>query len=578
MSSTLPTKDADQLPIGVTMDRPLSVTEDAPSAWRLSTEGARGEVINGDRPATASAHAMGVATVSPSGALLPDESYAGVHDVLKRVDVWFEIEAAKIERTAADFAEKWAVANLPTPGALPDGVIEPEQVLARRAGELWQQWGNRVRVKLQDAIDSAADDVAQSVSKTRNALTEYRIARDELRHAEARIESIRKLESTERGPVRYERLFPKWLTLLLGVALVLVEFVANQPVFRIIWPMPSNVTEALAGIIDEASTGQLAGLKVTSLEMLSYVEASLLALVVVILLFVLAKQFGASVRPLAALRDHDYPYAARSIRALHRQQKVISFVTAFGCACILFFLYSARAQAPAIAEERYAKALEMEQQAQVRVDSVAVGADFAAVEVANNRLADASAERAHLEEAQAFARTIAVNSLGIFVLNLSLVCFGFVVGFMSDSRDLSETVGEHPDLPKLREKCAGLRASLQRLEDRAQEAVRSGELAAARVKSLLRSRPVDSLEAKRERLESVIPQWRTENARLRRLDPSIIGAFQRTVPLQLNSLDGTVAPNEPEIYASSVAALAEVSREVDQLTLRADVSTMEAAA
>lgn len=569
--------------LDVTVDAPLSTAQPSPALWLTSSERSPSEsaaeveastMAFAQSSASSSTSSEGASAAKPFGASDPD-GYAGVHNVLKRVDVWFEIEAAGVEKQAAEYAERWAVANLPTPGDKTEEPIDPEKVLAKRAGELWQGWAHRVRVKLQDSLDSAADDMSRHVASARTALTEYRIAREALGETERKIEDIKRVVAEERPRISYAKLLPEWAFWLLAVALVSVEFVANQPVFRIVWPMPANVSNAIAETVEDTlASGRWAGLRYTLLELVSYVEASLLALVVVILLFVLGKELGSACRPLLALRSDDYPYAKRSIEALHRQKMLLAAVSALGTAAILFFLWSARATAPDVAGERLAATVAREQSVTAELNAAQANGDLSLITSVQTRLLDIGAERIQQEEVHAFARSIGKNSIGILVLNLSFVCCAFVVGFMSDSRDLTESVGEHPDLPGLRDKCHRMRADARRLADAAKEQTRLGELAGARVRSLLRTRPMSSQEAKRARLESVIPAWRAENARLRRLDPSMIAAFRFKPDLHLPSLDETLALAEPEQFADTQSALRTVAAEVDGVVLR-DSSHLE---
>jgi hypothetical protein len=506
-----------------------------------------------------------------------DEGFTGVHDVVKSVDVWFEIEASRIEKEARAFAQQWADANLPNPNEHREQVLEPEQILAQRASELWQQWGTRVGVKLQDAVDAANSELVAHASSASAMLTELRASKEQLEATEKTIEEIKRTAATERPPVKYDPFFSMWVKWSLTVLLVLVEFVANQPVFRIVWPLPSVVNAGVADSIEELMTGGwFAGLRYTGLEVITHVEASLLALVIVILLFVMAKSLGTAVRPLVALRPADYPYASQTIRALHRQKWVLFVAALLGTVFILAFLWSSRDKAAVVTEERLARATVVADSAKARLDrSIAEGGEE--VGVAAGEHASALEERNRLEEMLSFARTVKGNNGGILVLNLSLVCFAFVVGFMSDKKDLTEALGEHPDLPRLKEKCTALRHTMYRAADRARAEVHQAEVEVARVRSLLRARPLATIRAKEARLASIIPLWRAENARLRRLDPSLISAFGAPASLVLPRLADEPTLAQPISLEQQVEQLerleAEITAAVLPLELRSEGTT-----
>ncbi len=107
---------------------------------------------------------------------------------------------------------------------------------------------------MQDAIDSEASDLGQRVANGRASVTEAKIASEELADAERRIEEIRKATEKEIQPVKYDAFMPTWLKVTLTVLLIFVEFIANQPIFRIIWPLSANIERSAADAIESAST------------------------------------------------------------------------------------------------------------------------------------------------------------------------------------------------------------------------------------------------------------------------------------------------------------------------------------
>lgn len=488
--------------------------------------------------------------------------FSGVHDVQKTVDHWFERETHQIETAADRLAAQWAQENLPTLTGVGEEILPPEEMLVTLCGELWQRWPERIQVKMQDAIDSTGADLAGRVGGARAALVEMKVARTQLRDSEEKIESIRREMAATQGPVRYTRYFSTYFTWFLTALLIAVEFIANQPVFRIIWPMQADVAAALSDQIQRAAnSGWMSGIKIAAIETVSFFEASMLAFAVVVLLFVLAKALGTALRPIVALRARDYPFASRSIDSLHRQKYVLGAAALVGTVAVVGFLFLSRGSASRVVQKRVAAVELKVNGVQNYADSLKALGEIPGSDVVAN-LVRLREELSRLENELSFADTIEQNNTSILILNLSLVCFALVVGFMSDERDLSDTMGEHPDLPRLKEKCVKLTESLVRHGGEAREQLMQGQVSVGRMKSLLRSRPLATLEAKRERLKSIVPRWRTENARLRGLDPSSIASFRRVVLLELPEIPRSIPLVPPDTFADHEVELKAVSTSI----------------
>lgn len=511
----------------------------------------------------------------------PDQTvaaeFSGVHSVLKSVDYWFEREVHDIEREADQLAGSWAQENLPTLNGSSEDELPPETMLAKRSGQLWKTWPERIKVKMQDAIDSAGAELGGHVAGARAALTELRVTRTQLRETEGKIEEIRREMSSRQGPVRYHRYFGKSFALLMSLMLIAVEFIANQPVFRILWPMQQSVAARMSETLEAAaSSGWSSGIRIALLEIVSYVEASLLALAVVILLFVLAKTVGGAIRPIVALKVTDYPFASRTIQSLHRQKRLMIAIAGIGSLAVLVFLFMSRGSAPMIVGKRAQEAKGKVEMLQKRIDSTtARGEMLAGTIVIEKTIAEEEVRR--LENDLQFASNIAANNGGILILNVSLVCFAIVVGFMADERDLTDTMGDHPDLPRLKDKCIALEEAQLRCASDAREHIRLGEVAVSRIVSLLRSQPLATLEAKRQRLESIIPRWRTHNAQLRGLDPASISAFRRPISVSLPEISTLVQLARPESVDQMLAELRELANAVYSVEKALDLKLADAA-
>jgi hypothetical protein len=130
----------------------------------------------------------------------------------------------------------------------------------------------------------------------------------------------------------------------------------------------------------------------------------------------------------------------------------------------------------------------------------------------------------HLDDA-AYAETVQRINDAIVLLNIGLVLAAMTLGFVYKREDLTDRQGEHASLKPLRKK-------LQLLEREALDHARLARIRlseasaeAGRINHLLESHPLRDWQAKQDRLQSVILQFRGENARLRGLDPANVIAF-----------------------------------------------------
>ena len=487
--------------------------------------------------------------------------FSGVHDVTKNVDYWFNRELYEIEREANRLAAEWAQSNLPTLTEEGEQVLAPESYLARRCGELWQAWPQRIQVKMQDAINGTAAELVSCIAKVRSAITEVKVAREQHAATEEKIMEIRRQTNAETAPVRYDRFIPFWLEILLIVIVLGAEFVANQPVFRLIWSLPQQVSEQLADNLEALQDGGwYAGLQVAALEAISYVEASALAMAAVLFLLLLADYLGKSLRPLVALRAADHPYAARSIAALRREKRSVLLVTAIGTLAIITFFYQARGKADVMITERINGVQDQLSKVQKQIEDSPpdLGPAPGLAEKEARHLADLS----RLEGEKFMALSIKSNNQQILLFNIGLVCFAVLVGFLSANHNISEKLGEHPDLQPLKDKAIRLREQVERENASARESLSQGRQAVARMHGLLGASPLATLGAKRERLESVIPRWRTELSRLRGIHPNSVASFRRPPLLELPPVPAAVQGTRPEGIEDLESELLSLTKEI----------------
>ena len=145
-------------------------------------------------------------------------------------------------------------------------------------------------------------------------------------------------------------------------------------------------------------------------------------------------------------------------------------------------------------------------------------------------------EERHKDDA-AYARTVQGNNRAILWLNLGLIAVAAALGFAYAKDNLSDRRGEHPDLPVLREKCAELRREQLAVIGDARAALSRASGLEGAVRHLADAQPLAAWESKARRLNSVVAVFRSENARVRGMDPANIRAFDVPSVLALPSMD-----------------------------------------
>src|SRR4051812_14923940 len=488
-----------------------------------------------------------------------DES--GVHAVTRRTDYWFNRELAQLETEAKQLAADWADKGLPRHDVERVTVFEPEQVLAMKCLELFRQWHKRVRTRMQDHIQIASTNLNRLIGESRAEVNALETTATERSSTRTQIDNLQHFKETDPARVGYDRIFKSSVGFWIFAAiLTMAEFTANFPVFRLLLPMDSTLVQ-LASTLGEAAEAHtwLAGPLVLFQDILLHFEAFLVALIAVVILVLLGKTTGSSLRSIIAFRASESPMAATTIRAHRRQHATIFVVGVLGIASVLSFMYYSRAQIAETAQSR------------VRADSVSLrqallqqqdaGSDLAKAPAAMQRVKDASRTlQQHLDDA-AYAETVQRINDAIVLLNIGLVLAAMTLGFVYKREDLTDRQGEHASLKPLRKK-------LQLLEREALDHARLGRIRlseasaeAGRINHLLESHPLRDWQAKQDRLQSVILQFRGENARLRGLDPANVIAFAQPSRVVFPVLDENEELRRPVELDRLLDRLVEVETE-----------------
>lgn len=507
--------------------------------------------------------------VAPDGIVVDAEIFesgtepsaeAGVHAITRNTDYWFERRAHALEQRAGESAAEWARAGLPLQDVEYTEPLDVEVVLASHARQTYRDWAERVRTKMGDAISRGSRAFGEHVGELRQRMARLDAIAQELSVREGKIERIRDESARDVAPVQYHRFVSGWIFWPMAFLLVCVEFAANFPVFRLLLPLDSALANAAQEAAENIRTDSwLAGLELFGRGLVMNIEAFTVAAVVVVALVVLAKTFGGSLRPLVALSAREHPLAATTIRGHRRQQYAMALMCFVGMAAVIYFLFSARGSISQTADSR------------VVADSTKLAAlavkQAAAQATGNlNEISDLKIDQLRLEDLlerhkddAGYARTIEKNNKAILFLNLGLILAAAVLGFGYARENLSDRRGEHPDLEVLRTRCAELRQEQVTMLSEARAALTKAGASEGAVRHLAHANPLATWESKAKRLQSVVPHFRAENARLRGLDPANVSAFALPSPIVLEPIvtpPGFPVPEELEIFAKERDELA----------------------
>ena len=515
---------------------------------------------------SASVNGNGVAA-PPEPPSFDDGDIGGIHAVTKKTDVWFEYQMHDVEQLAGHLAAEWASKGLPRHDVPRTEPLEPEQVLAKLCERTLGDWKQRVVTKMRDAVEDANRGLAEHVATLRGRIARLETMKHDLADREERIERIRTQLEQPMQPVKYGRIFPAWFFWVGAALLALVEFVANFPVFRLMLPMNARLAEVAGHAAENVDDTRLsAGPRMMLVELSTHLEAAVVALVAVIILVILGKTIGNGARALLALKADEHPLAATAIRSSQRQHRMLVQVSIAGVIAVLGFLYFARDGIANAARARVA-ATEAEL-ATVRAAAAVQNRDPGAVLQTTRRIRDLDRRLAVQREDAAYATTVEQNNLPIAMLNVALVLAAVVLGFGYAKDDLTARVGEHPDIARLRQQCLDIRREQLLVNHDARAAAADAGLAIGTVQHLLSARPLRSWEGKVKRVESVIPRFRGENARLRGLDPASVRAFDVPPTLAIPLVNVEQHFEEPADFARLCEERRELVLALERLTPR----------
>jgi hypothetical protein len=508
-------------------DRPAPVEGLSPRAPESVDGRSQPPVLDGsgreDSSLTVLSSAETGATLDVSG-----KERGGVHALTKTTDFWFDLEVSRIERKAVEEAVKWAQAGLPRHDLSMEEDLPVETSLTKLCVETYRRWIEKVKTKVQDAIEGSAQDAARAIAQLRYHVGALSQTHTEMEHAQGELRQVMRENHERQVTFGYGHLMEKRTYFTLVALLVLVDWIANVPIFAELLPQEPGATEHWRTLSSQAERyGLFAGLYRLCARVLFSPDVTLLALGVILFLMFLGHVLGDSIRALVALRDSDVPRAKTGINAHRRQFPLMATASGVGILLVIGALTASRMQIETVTQQRYeAATLEVS-----RLEGVLAQAtsreDVAGIGDAQKRLVTVRKEVEERQKRFEYAAGITAMNLPILLLNLVLVIAAAVAAYLTARTSVTNEVTVDPRVVDLKEQ-------LQRLRQEAGEHRRSihqidveVQIHVAHVNYLLKSDPLEGWEGKAQRLRRVIPVFRSENARGRGLDPASIIAFQR---------------------------------------------------
>jgi hypothetical protein len=450
----------------------------------------------------------------------------GVHGVLKKTDYWFNFELSQLERSAKEEADFHARAGLPRADVPAVEELPAETVLRERATRLYFEWSERVRRKVQDAIQAAS--IAAG-----DGLLNLRYSYDQLERAMQRIEATEETLGHRSGEAGRERSFTygkllkrKKYFAVIGL-LILVDWVANVPVFQQLLPQEPGSEQAWFDLADNAGRhGAFSGM-VRAFDRITFQpEVSLLAFGVVAFLMLLGHFLGSALRRIVAFRPKDESTAVLGLKSHRRQAWLPIIGGSFGIVLVVSFLFASRAKLSTVTAERLDGAQHQVKLLQEKIQEATHVSDLDRIQSLQRKLADAQDLVETRTEAADYATSISNMNPAIFLLNLTLVIVAILAAYLENSAAVSEARWADPGIVNLeraiddaRAEVLSHRQTIRRLSTEIQSNISGARYLAQAI-------PLRDWQGKARRLEAVIPLFRSENARLRGIDVQNILAFK----------------------------------------------------
>ena len=371
----------------------------------------------------------------------------GIHEITRATNYWFDREVGVLERDARALATEWAGKGLPRHDVVRHAPLEVEQFLAGRCTETFRQWVDRVRVKMRDQIARQAQAIGGHLGDLRAATGRIERLESEIGTIDRRVQELRAETREDAVRVGFEPIAPsKSFFWLFAVALTIVEFFANFPVFRLLLPMKPALAKAAEAAAQESIGGEWwAGFALQAKEIALHADALFVALVAVLVLVLFGKTLGGSARVLVALKPEEQPLASTTIVGIRRQHWMVLAGCVIGSLAVLTFLFVSRGRIATVAAARVtADSLELERL--VGEARQAREGDLASI---SRAAAEIREQRRTLEihrDDRAYATGVQNNNTPLALFNVGLIFAAAVLGFLTHRQIVSDGKGEHQRL------------------------------------------------------------------------------------------------------------------------------------
>jgi len=463
-----------------------------------------------------------------------NEVGTGLHDVIKGTDSWFNSELSQLEKFAVAQGVEWAKAGIPRQDTPLKGELPIEATLKARASEIFQKWIARTKRKVQDSIQAAYAQAAETIVQFRHILDQLETNTVEINTIESSIRDREEALHNQQKTFGAPALLPKWLYWVIFPSVAIIDWIANVPIFTELLPAEYGSREIWRQLAANAQkTGALGGVKMLGARLLFHLDVSIFALGVVVFLMAMAHFAGSSLRRWLVLNPKDEPLLAPTLKT-HRRQTYAPFLFAIlGMILAVSFLYGARrklVEATTIGITQAQR--EVEDAEQKVMEAKGPGGDLNKLPELQQRLNEVKSKRDDWRERDRFAKDIGMMNMPILLLNIVLALTAMTAAYCVTEPKVTEGRLVDPIIPELKSKLASRRLdvanhrrSLRMLDAGIQDAI-------SRAKYLASTRPLADWEAKARRLSAVVTLFRAENARARGVDPESIIAFRQRPTIQ----------------------------------------------
>lgn len=481
----------------------------------------------------------------PGPSRRPDESLTPWSDPL-------EDDIDRLRQEARRAAREDAEAGVPDPEGVDQGEPESERALRERCRALFERWKNRELTRYREALAAAEETVSERLTEASLGIDRFERLTSELRRLKVRMRIRRDEVKRElEGQAESARGLTTRVYVAALVFLGAVEFFANAPVFSSLLPR-DPLTERQIQLVQETSEGWLAGAERVLAQILLRPDAALLAAGVVTFLCVLGHFFGHSLRDLVIKRDREVRKEAVSSRT--SMENVVPMVlTGLGLVLVLGVLFEARVTLGEVGERRFDQDMAQVEELRRQADWLRADGDLLEANQRTNRADDLEEAATDLRE---YARSMSRMSFPILLLNLTLVLCAISAAYFHRTDYRPETFSERPFEEERGDLIEQAEAAAEKVSRLLAEAVRG----LRELRGRASSRPLAEWRSVRSQLESVVALYRSENGRVRGIDPASIPAFRSSSGLDVELEDDDRAAaniRDPEAYEQERQRLTE---------------------